>query len=585
MMNRISHLNFNPKQLIAWSSQFVASKIYIMNLKLTTLVVVIGLWTTPGRAQIQVEYYWAKIKHVFEPLAPLPPEKTLSLSIPDSLNYLLGKNEVRRYWSPYGLHLVNKLNEKTPADYTIRFELDGLTVLQTQIEVRESKHTTTGKEFFRHYLFSFPSRIVVIDNATKENIQTITITDLEDTFIRTLHSNFFITDSFDPNYKKEVGYDSLKTLNRIPETDGKVLRQLEGEFARDVIFDRMKSFLVSRYGKETFKAQLAAFNPKAKNRTADFSDFDTQSQKLIKIYEMLRLNWNDDEARKLLQDVEDFYIAKSETAENRFQDYIPMIINFNLAEINLIQNDFEKADLYYGKALAGEIPDAYFHMFCKPNYLEAKEALERRHMALQNKAFASPQRAAFKKPVDNTPLPVVSKGYIVTLQHDTVQGSFKDFEKATYAKTVMFTDTQGKEKTYNWNDITFASSDGLVFESMSGLLVIVIYHSPSIRVYRLRQTGDIIYSFPEVETFGKYRPFSRDDAANYFVNYNKQLSKLFMSCPAIATKIESGAYDLKSEKAEGHLKVIGDYESACGSGNYEKTFKKFQRDIVMQSYK
>lgn len=549
-------------------------------------LVILVLLATNVFAQISVDYNWQKVKHTFEPLSPLPPEKTFSIKLPDSLSYIRDRTEVRRYWSPYGLQLVNKWNEKTPSDYLFKFELDGITVLQTQVLERKSNTSATGKEFLRQYLVSFPSRIVIIDNATKQTIRTITVTTGEDTFVRTLNRYFFITDSFDPNYKREVGFDSLKTLQRIPETDGKTLRRIEGLIASDVIFEKIKAVLVSLYGKESFKAQLGAFNPRAKNRPADFSDFDTNSQKLIKAYELLAVNWNDESARKLLQEAEDFYVTRSENNEDRFKDYIPMAINYNLAEINLIQNDFEKADSYYRKAVAGKT-DMYFETICKPNYEDAKKVLEVRHMATQDKVYALPPREKLDVIVSPAgPAPVVTRGYIVTQANDTIHGEFKEFEQSSYGKEVSFTDASGKEKNYTWTAVKFVSNEGDIYESVKGALVKLVYHSPSIQVYFVRQTGEYIYSFPKTGAFGTYKAFSRDDAANFMVNYNKKLAEVFKGCPAVVTKIESGTYDLKSEKAKGHIRVIGDYEALCGGqDDFEKTLGRFQPESILKSYK
>lgn len=552
------------------------------------IIIVLNLTSSEAEAQIPIEYSWTKIKHEFTPLAPLDPAKTFKVRIPDSLKYVLGRNEVRKYWSPFGLQLVNKWDEKSQADYTIKLELDGLNVLQTQIEERESQRTVTGKEFFRHFLFSFPSRILIIDNETNETIRTVTVTTADDTFVRIQHRNLFITDSFDPNYKEEVGYDSLRTVKRLAETDVKVLSRLEGNFAQEVIFEKMKEALVALYGEDTFKGQFAAFNPKAKNRSDDFSDFDTYSQKMMKAYELLKLNWNDEEARKLLQEAEDFYVARSENREDRFKDYVPMMMFYNLAEINLIQSDYEKADLYFDKASISEKPDAYFNMNCEPAYMDAKKFLEIRHAVAQNKVFTSPQKAVLNVPVsgdgENT---TISPGYLVltTTPSDTLYGQFKDFDKAVDSHNVMFTDKQGKEKSYDWTGVKYASSEGIVYESMRGSLVTLVYHSPSIHVYQLRQTSEYIYSFPKTGAYGKYRAFTRDDAANYLVNYNKQLAELFKGCPDVAKKIESGVYDLKSEKANGHIKVIGDFETSCGSGSFEKNLNRFRPELVKMSYK
>ena len=59
-------------------------------------------------AQIPIEYVWIKMKQEFPPIAPLAPEKTFNVKLPDSLKYVLGRNEVRKYWGSYGLQLINK---------------------------------------------------------------------------------------------------------------------------------------------------------------------------------------------------------------------------------------------------------------------------------------------------------------------------------------------------------------------------------------------------------------------------------------------------------------------------------------------
>ena len=125
----------------------------------------------------------------------------------------------------------------------------------------------------------------------------------------------------------------------------------------------------------------------------------------------------------------------------------------------------------------------------------------------------------------------------------------------------------------------------LVYESMAGSMVVVVYYSPAIQVYQLRQTGEYIYNFPKTGAFGKYKPFSRDDASNYLSNYNKQLAEVFKGCADVVKKIEAGTYELKSEKANGHILVIADYEAMCGSGNFEKTMNRFKPDAVRASYK
>lgn len=329
------------------------------------------------KAQVPIGYQFSKIKAEFPPLAPLPPEKTYNLGLPDGMTYLENKAEVQQYWSPYGLILVNKWEKKEPvADYTFKVVTSGMKVISSEIRSKSSQRTITGMEYFRDFTFTFPAKVEVVDNATGKVIKSVELVSDKETFTRVYHRNLFLIDTFDPNYKKEVGFDSLKHVERVTEKTTKVMKKIEGEFASE-IFDKMKPALVHLYGKADLRVQFCMLNPKEKGRTDDYSDYDATALKFKKAVELFNANPYDPACIALLREMEKFYSEAAQNASAKFVDYVPGMTYLNLAQIELMLGDLKNADIYYAKSLQAKWPGSKMDLLDQ-SYLEARKFFDDR---------------------------------------------------------------------------------------------------------------------------------------------------------------------------------------------------------------
>jgi hypothetical protein len=561
-----------------------------LNLLFLSLIAVVF-----AQAQDATEYSWTRIKTEFPPLSPLPPEKTFDIELPEALTYVKGQRDVRTFWSPYGLVLQNKWDTKNPASYTFRMKLEGMKVIAVEMEERKSNITRTGKEFFRHYIFNFPATVEIVDNEKHEVVRTITIASADDEFKRTLHRNIFITDSFDPNYKKVVGYDSASQLKRIPDNHLGVLKQLEGSFASEVIFEKIKMALVQLYGSSIFKADFCAMNPKVKNRRFDFSDYDAASKKLSQAHALLKENFSDLKAKILLDEAEKFYQGQAQNPDERFQQYVPAMVYWNLAETNLLKGDFEAARKYFEKTRESEKAEESFKMFCVPAFNEANNFLHLRSVVGSNKVSATTQKVARAMP----PKVDLSKGFLVLPKGDTLFGGFKEFQSTTKNHAVAFVDSSGKEMNLTASMLQSASAEGAVFEALdykfNGVfsgdqmvpgkkLMLLLYASPDVRFYFYAQANEYIYFFPKKNVYKRYAPFSKDEGVS-LTNYNNKLSQVFEGCEEVIAKIKSDGYQLKKENSSGHILALTDFENSCGSKQFEKYATLLNEEVIKAKYR
>jgi hypothetical protein len=337
---------------------------------ISTWISVFMLSTFNAVAQVPVDYLWAKLKCELPPIAPLPADKTFNLQFPEGLTYLPSKDHVRDYWSPYGLTLINKWDTKNPANYTFKFVMAGMKVSKTKVIEKESDVTFTGREFFREYTFTFPTKIEVVDNGTGNVIKEIEIVNEQEEFTRAYHRNIFITDTFNPGYKKEVGFDSLKQVIRAGEFNSKVMQKLEGDFASET-FDRVKSALVQLYGKSDLRADFCVLNPKAKGRTQDLSMYDAAAQKMKAALERYNSNPTDSSLSATFDELEAFYETACKDV-SALTDYLPFMVYWNLAEIKLMKGDIAAADTYYQKMEQAKRPGNSYIGILKSAYDRAK---------------------------------------------------------------------------------------------------------------------------------------------------------------------------------------------------------------------
>ena len=553
-------------------------------------------------AQIPIDDKTKRLKRDFAAIAPLPTGATFNVNLPEALSYLKSVEETRPYWSPFGLIINNKWDSKNPANYTFNMKLDGLKVLAVENEEIKSNLTVTGKEFLRHYIVSFPAELQVIDNGSKTVIKTVTITKQDDEFKRTFHRNIYITDTFDPNYKKVVGFDSLRQLQRISETDPRALKRIEGLFAEE-IYEKMKSVLVHLYGTTSLKATLLIMNPKSKNRKYDFGDFDAASQKMEKSLDMLKENASDASAMSLLAEAEEFYSKYATITESRLEDYVPAMIYWNLSEINLVQGELTEAESYYEKYKSAAKPENY-SLYREPYIVEFLDLLKFRKM-VENGTVSEGAKKVERQPVketnDSMGMTELSKGFIVTEQGDTVVGQVRNIN-STLSKnhSVDFVYPDGRNVVFLADQIKAVSAAGIVYEShnykfdgvfsgdqmMPGKkMYVLLYASPSIRVFFYRQAEEFIYFFPSSKSYKRYRPASMSDAEALVTNFNKKLSEVFASCPEVVKKIESGAYELKKRSSTGHILAVEDFENNCGSKSFAKYFLAISKENVMNKYR
>jgi hypothetical protein len=329
--------------------------------------------------EVPVEYAWVRYKSAFPPLSPLPPDKTYDVLLPDGMKYLSNINEVRSYWSPFGLILINKRLMNSNADYAFKMEMPGLQILTNWVESTASDKTASGREFIRQYKFNFPSKLVIRNNATNEILKTITIVSDTEEFTRTFHANFFNTNKMDPNYKTIVGFSTLEDLQKAEENNPNIFKRMEGDFAAE-IFDKMKQVLVHLYGNALLRVDWPIFNPTVKGRTGDFTAFDAAYEKFKRASDMMQKTPNDLSYKPLLEEADAFYSITEKDLANH-DDYIPYLVYWNLTELKLLQGDVDQANIYFDKFMTVKRPRASLKDFLIEAHQTAKDFFTARNMA------------------------------------------------------------------------------------------------------------------------------------------------------------------------------------------------------------
>lgn len=324
-------------------------------------------------AQVEAKFINTKIKAEMSPLEPLQAGKTYNLGLPDGMIYLKNKAEVRPYWDPFGMSINIKWDTKSETtDYTFRMVMPGLKIVSVQTKI-----VTTGRQqYIRDYTVQFPARLEVVDNATNTVIRTVEINTDEQQWTRTFHKNYFNTDTFDPNYGKVIGFDSLTQLNRITERDGKVMAKMEGDMASET-FEKIKTVLVHLYGQASFKADFAILTPKEKGKATTYAAYTAMAEKLKTAIDLYNKNTQDAAAISVFQEADKFYTGAIESGGDTFVDYLPAMLNWNLAMLKLLTGEIAVAEEYYGKITDwGKLPMG--NIYLKPAFPKAKDFLEAR---------------------------------------------------------------------------------------------------------------------------------------------------------------------------------------------------------------
>ncbi|MDJ1471467.1 hypothetical protein QNI19_27380 [Cytophagaceae bacterium DM2B3-1] len=178
----------------------------------------------------------------------------------------------------------------------------------------------------------------------------------------------------------------------------------------------------------------------------------------------------------------------------------------------------------------------------------------------------------------------IQKGFVVTAKGDTLHGEILDIDVNIQKRQIEFIPTGKPKQIFKPTDLQAFSAAGASYEIIATAICRRYYKSPDIELVYLTVNKAWLFLFNKSNTIGEYPSVDLGDAAAYMVNYKKKMVEIFKSCPDVTKKINSGTYNIKSNKADDLMKIVQDYETSCGSQNFEKYNKKISAEYMASFY-
>lgn len=316
------------------------------------------------------------------------------------------------------------------------------------------------------------------------------------------------------------------------------------------------------------------------SKTQTYEEFSTAVKR---VDDALKNPTDESSMRSAIQPSIDFWEKNLATLDMTSEEGKPhyFLCGFNLAVTYLILDDLDKSTQYLEKTKASNYRPGYVTLFgydltkrkkYKDQYI-ADQAKTENDATLVYQKGESPKKSpdildlGKKQPVAESDF--MGKGFIIMAgTEDTLFGNFIEFDKNFQQGKLLFVENGKTQKEYRhpYTELHQASTQGIVYYSAKGLRK-AIYASPSLAV--MGSGLEIVFSFTgKVTTYNSYDP---EDGASYLTNYKKKLAEAFKEeCTYVAEKSLRGEYDLKQAGTKSLDIPIKDYETQCGSKEYEK---------------
>lgn len=297
----------------------------------------------------------------------------------------------------------------------------------------------------------------------------------------------------------------------------------------------------------------------------------------------------------------EFWEGKTPTFDlnNEDQKDHHFLCMYNLAVAYSLADDFVKSAEYIEKTKGTGVKPGYAGLMqneinqrkkFKDQYLAEKEKLKQDPNNIYQKgqvkqAAPSSIFEVNKKPAAQSEF--MEQGYIVLTSGDSLFGSFLEFDSNRKNGKVLFVENGKPQKTFNspYSTIRNISIRGMVYytDGKGGLLK-VIYSSPAI--VALSSGVRTLFIFPQKNINRVYEGFDPDDGASYVTNYKKRLAEVFKDvCPAVEQNATKGSYDLKKEGTKSLEAAIKDFETQCGSKEFDKNMAALEESKIKALYK
>lgn len=293
----------------------------------------------------------------------------------------------------------------------------------------------------------------------------------------------------------------------------------------------------------------------------------------------------------------DFWIKQVETFDVKTEEGLAYnyLCNFDIASAYMMVGNYEKANLYAEKVTATGYKKGYTSLLTnqlkklqkgKIEYLSDQQKADNNPALIyQKKEVAKESPGSIfevmkKKPEEETEFMTV--GFLIDEKSDTLYGKFIEFEKNLTSGKVLFAETGKDQKIYStpFSNIRQVSTQGKVYYAAKGLRK-AIYASPELIVMGDETNLLFIINNKAFE----YEPYNKEEGLSP-TNYKKKFAEVFKdSCPQVAEKSIQGEYEVKQGGVDFLAQAIKDFETTCGSKEYEKYSSFLHPDTVTNLYK
>jgi hypothetical protein len=328
------------------------------------------------------------------------------------------------------------------------------------------------------------------------------------------------------------------------------------------------------------------------SKTETYAEFSAAVQKLNDAFKTK----SSESIQNALHEAVGFWEAKMNSFDPKTEEGKPhyFLCTYNLSIAYCLLDDFGKSSECLEKTKSTDYKPGFTSMITYDIEHIKKHKLA--YLAEKDKCSKDPgyiyQRGVRQKSssfisgsgkTDDTPF--MEKGFIVLSGSDTLFGNFLDFDVNMTNGKILFVENGKAKKDYSqpFDNIQNLSLRGAVYYYKSGLRK-VTYSSPALVV--LSNNVESLFIFIKQSKGAMYTLFDAGDGASYVTNYKKKLADVFKGiCPAVEQKALQGEYDLKQSGTKSIEQPIKDYESQCGSKEYEKNAAILDEKALMRRYK
>jgi hypothetical protein len=272
---------------------------------------------------------------------------------------------------------------------------------------------------------------------------------------------------------------------------------------------------------------------------------------------------------------------------------------FNLSVAYMLLDEFDKSNEYADKAVATTIKSGATKSLKeeiqkrrkrKEFYLAGRETVSKDPTQIFPKGMIEKTNANFSELISKQEKAVAATmepGFIVLISGDTLFGRFISYDMNRSEGQMQLLQSDGKKESFTrpYTQVKIVSVRGATHycHAKYGLLKIS-YGSPTLILVSNQTHAMFIFTKSNKEV--TYPLFMQDDAASFIVNRKKKIAEIFQEvCPAVAEDALKGTYTLTEPGIEPLLVPIKDYETRCGSNQYDANVRKGETGSVRKLYR